>query len=63
MKGVEGIHKVLLRENKDNWFVNDEGEIEKNLNDKWILETDGSNFIGVLNVHSVDVTRTITNNI
>jgi len=47
VKGVAGIHRVLLAEEK--------GE--------WVIHTDGSNLAKVLKVPGVDITRTTTNNV
>jgi DNA-directed RNA polymerase beta' subunit len=64
MKGIYGISKVLLRELKENTeTVNEEGEFVKDETNKWVLETDGTNLAGVLNMSQVDATKTISNHI
>ena len=64
IKGIPGITKVLYRENKNkrNW-INPDGSYELDENDKWVLETDGTNLKEVLNMEQVDSTRTVSNHI
>jgi DNA-directed RNA polymerase II subunit RPB1 len=60
LRGVKHINKVILRKVKDN-LVEKGGAFAKE--DIWVLDTIGSNLIGVLGLDYIDSRRTISNDI
>jgi len=60
IRGVKKISKVILRKIKDNVF--EENGIYKK-KDIWVLDTVGTNLLGVLALDYVDPTRTFSNDI
>ena len=60
LRGVKGIHKVILRKIVDN-VVNKNGLYVKQ--DIWVLDTIGTNLLDVLALDFIDQNRTISNNI
>ena len=60
IRGIKGIHKVILRKIKDN-LVENAGTYKKQ--DIWVLDTVGTNMMDVLALDYVDASRTYSNNI
>jgi DNA-directed RNA polymerase II subunit RPB1 len=60
LRGVEGIHKVILRKEIDNVF--EINGIYKN-QDIWVLDSVGTNLLDVLGLDYIDNTRTFGNDI
>lgn len=60
LRGVEGIKKVIMRKVLDN-MVELNGAYKKQ--DIWVLDTIGSNLLGVLGLDFIDASRTISNDI
>ena len=60
LRGVKGIHKVIMRKVLDN-VVEENGVYKKQ--DIWVLDTIGSNLLDVLCLDYIDKTRTISNDI
>jgi len=60
LRGIEGIHKVILRKVLDN-VVEMNGVFKKQ--DHWVLDTIGTNLLDVLGLDFIDNTRTISNDI
>jgi DNA-directed RNA polymerase beta' subunit len=60
LRGIKGIHKVILRKIKDN-MVENNGVYSKQ--DIWVLDTVGSNLLDVLGLDFIDNRRTTTNDI
>ena len=60
LRGIKGIQKVIIRKvpnrviNKNGNYVSEPG---------WVLDTIGTNLMGVLGLDSIDITRTFSNNI
>lgn len=63
IKGVSGIHKAFYRKNKSPEKIYN--PITRTFEDfeEYIIETDGSNLSEILQLPTVDKTRTISNNI
>mgnify|MGYP001314247726 CR=1 FL=1 len=61
IKGIEGIKKVILLENKDMKYNSDTMKFEKNI--EWYMDTNGNNLLDILIQKNVDSKRTISNNI
>ena len=61
IKGIEGIKKVILLENKDMKYNSDTMKFEKNT--EWYMDTNGNNLLDILIQKNVDSKRTISNNI
>jgi DNA-directed RNA polymerase II subunit RPB1 len=61
LRGVEDVKKVFMRGGAKRSTWNDETGF--GVKDEWVLETDGTNLMGVLGVDFVDATRTISNDI
>ena len=59
IKGVKNIHNIVMNQNKYTSY--EKGEIVKN--ERWILETDGTNLLDVLNQPYIDYTKTISNDV
>jgi len=59
IKGVNYIHNIVMNKVKYSSYEN--GDIINK--ERWILETDGSNLLDVLNQPYIDCTKTITNDI
>jgi DNA-directed RNA polymerase II subunit RPB1 len=61
LRGVEDVKKVFMRggAKKSTW----DDEKGFGIKDEWVLETDGTNLMGVLGVDFIDATRTISNDI
>jgi DNA-directed RNA polymerase II subunit RPB1 len=60
LRGVKNINKVILRKIKDN-LVEKGGAFTKE--DIWVLDTIGTNLLGVLGLDYIDSRRTISNDI
>ena len=60
LRGIKGIHKVILRKIVDN-MVEHNGVYKKE--DIWVLDTIGTNLIDVLGLSFIDNKRTLSNNI
>ena len=60
LRGVKNINKVILRKIKDN-LVEKGGAYKKE--DIWVLDTIGTNLLGVLGLDYIDSKRTISNDI
>ena len=60
LRGIEGIHKAILRKIVDN-VVEINGVYKKQ--DIWVIDTIGSNLIDVLGLNYIDTTRTTSNDI
>jgi len=60
LRGIKGIHKVILRKIKDN-VVEKNGVFNKQ--DIWVLDTIGTNLMNVLALDYIDNTRTFSNDI
>lgn len=60
LRGIEGIHKVVLRKIVDN-VVEINGMYKKQ--DIWVIDTIGTNLMDVLGLDYIDNTRTISNDI
>jgi len=60
LRGVQDVKKVFMREQKTSTWDEEKGFGTKN---EWVLETDGTNLMGVMGVDYVDSTRTTSNDI
>ena len=60
LRGIKGIHKVILRKIKDNVVENNGVYMKKDI---WVLDTIGSNLMNVLSLDYIDNTRTFSNDI
>jgi len=60
LRGIKGLHKVILRKIMDN-MVEQNGVYKKQ--DIWVLDTIGTNLLEVLGLNFIDNTRTTTNDI
>jgi len=60
IKGIDGIEKVSMRTDMDNFVENEKSFIKK---EQWVLDTDGLNLLEILNHPNVNYKRTITNDI
>jgi DNA-directed RNA polymerase II subunit RPB1 len=60
LRGVKGIHKVIIRKIKDN-MVQENGIYKKQ--DIWVLDTIGTNLLEVLGLDYIDNSRTFSNDI
>jgi DNA-directed RNA polymerase beta' subunit len=60
LRGIKGINKVIMRKIKDN-VVETSGVFKKQ--DIWVLDTIGTNMMGVLALDYIDASRTISNDI
>jgi DNA-directed RNA polymerase II subunit RPB1 len=60
IKGFEGIDRVYVKEAKVNMWNSTKGHHKEN---QWVLETEGSNLLGSMEIKGVDQTRTISNNV
>jgi len=61
LKGIEGIRKVFMREDKNKIAFDDEGGYAKAT--EWVLDTEGCNLLAVMSCPDVDHTRTTSNSI
>ncbi|KAL6045208.1 DNA-directed RNA polymerase II subunit RPB1 [Balamuthia mandrillaris] len=61
LKGIEGIRRVLMREDKEQVSFSEDGSCGKTT--EWILDTEGCNLLAALSYPNVDHTRTTSNNI
>ena len=61
LRGVEDVKKVFMRGGAMKSIWDDEKGFHNK--DEWVLETDGTNLMGVLGVDFIDPTRTISNDI
>jgi len=61
LRGVEDVKKVFMRGGAKKSTWNEETGF--GIKDEWVLETDGTNLMGVIGVDFVDPTRTISNDI
>jgi DNA-directed RNA polymerase II subunit RPB1 len=59
IKGVKDIHNIVMNQVKYSSY--EEGEIVKK--ERWILETDGTNLLDVLNQPYIDSSKTLSNDI
>ena len=60
IKGFEGIDRVYTRESKLNMWSPEKGHYKE---DQWVLETEGSNLLGSMEIPGIDQTRTVSNNV
>ena len=60
LRGVDHVKKVFMRGAKRTVWDDDKGFGTRN---EWVLETDGTNLMGVLGVDYIDPSRTISNDI
>ncbi len=60
IKGVNNIQKIYLMKNK-NSVIQADGSM--NIEDEWVLDTNGTNLQEILNFEEVDYTRTYSNDI
>ena len=67
IKGIKGISNIVMEDNASKeYFINTEGDyvLKKDLDiESWILLTDGTNLVDVLNSPFVDKQKTISNDI
>jgi DNA-directed RNA polymerase II subunit RPB1 len=61
LRGIDHVKKVFMRGGAKRTVWDDDKGFQTQ--DEWILETDGTNLMGVLGVDFVDPTRTISNDI
>ena len=61
LKGIEGIKKVFIREDKNKVAIDARGEYTKA--NELVLDTEGTNLLAVMSHPDVDHTRTTSNNI
>jgi DNA-directed RNA polymerase II subunit RPB1 len=62
LRGVKGIRRVFLMKH-DKTVIEEDGTIATgNVNNEWVLETDGTNLTQVMCLDGVDFTRTYSNN-
>ncbi len=61
LRGVEDVKKVFMRGGAMKSIWDDEKGFHTK--DEWVLETDGTNLMGVLGVDFIDHTRTVSNDI
>jgi DNA-directed RNA polymerase II subunit RPB1 len=60
LRGIKNVNKVIMRKVKDN-LVEKGGAFVKQ--DIWVLDTIGTNLMGVLGLDYIDTTKTISNDI
>jgi len=60
IKGFEGIDRVYTRESKVNMWSPEKGHYKEN---QWVLDTEGSNLLGSMELKGIDQTKTISNNV
>ncbi|GMI08152.1 hypothetical protein TrLO_g5004, partial [Triparma laevis f. longispina] len=60
LRGIEDVKKVFMREGKKTIWNDNVGFDVQN---EWVLETDGTSLLEVLSVDYIDATRTISNDI
>ena len=60
IKGVDGIGRVVMRQDKDNYIEENNNFIKK---EQWVLDTDGINLVEIMNNPNVNFKRTISNDI
>lgn len=60
IKGCEGISRVYTREAKINKWTPTKGHFKES---QWILETEGTNLVDTMEIHSIDHTKTVSNNV
>jgi len=58
LRGITNVKKVYIREDKKKTWDPEKGFVDNN---EWVLDTDGSNLLGVLSQNGVDTTRTVSN--
>ena len=61
VKGVKGINKVILLENKDMKYNKNNMKFEKNT--EWFMDTNGNNLLEILIQKNIDSSRTISNDV
>jgi DNA-directed RNA polymerase II subunit RPB1 len=61
LRGVKGIDKVILRKVMDSVRESDSGAFDQK--ESWVLDTVGTNLIGILGLDYIDSKRTVTNDI
>ena len=59
IKGVKHIHNIVMNTVKYSSY--EEGEIVNN--ERWVLETDGTNLLDILNQPYIDFTKSISNDL
>lgn len=62
LKGVKNIQSVNLRQVKNQLILNDEQHVYEN-KDFWVLDTEGTNLIGILAMDEIDSTRCYSNSV
>ena len=61
IKGVEGVKKVILLEDKDSKYNKETSTFEKNT--EWFMETNGNNLLDILIQKDIDTEKTISNDV
>jgi DNA-directed RNA polymerase II subunit RPB1 len=61
IKGIKGVNKVILLENKQMIYNDDDGKF--NNTTEWFMDTNGNNLLDILSHPNIDYTRTISNDI
>ena len=61
IKGIKGVNKVILLENKQMTYNEDDGKF--NNTTEWFMDTNGNNLLDILSHPNIDYTRTISNDI
>ena len=61
IKGVKGVNKVILLENKEPKYNKDIGKFEKN--EEWFMETNGNNLLDILIQKNINPKKTISNDV
>ena len=61
VKGIKGVNKVILLENKDVKYNKNNMKFEKNT--EWFMDTNGNNLLEILSQKNIDSSRTISNDV
>lgn len=61
IKGVEGVKKVILLEDKETKYNKETNSFEKNT--EWFMETNGNNLLDILIQKDIDAVKTISNDV
>lgn len=60
IKGSEGIERVYTKEAKVNNYTSEKGHHKES---NWVLETEGSNLLGSMEIDGIDHSRSVSNNV